>query len=288
MNISEAIRTGTAELENAGIPEASRESLSLLQFAIARDRAFTVAHPEYQLTPAEDERFQDAMKRRAAREPFQHIVGKQEFYGLDFIVTADVLIPRPETELIVERAIELLADLPSPRFLEIGVGSGCISVAILKHSPKAAALAVDVSDPAIEVARRNAAMHRVGDRLEIVGSDVFGNVPDQAFDLIVSNPPYVPLAEYDGLQPEVRDHDPRIAVTDGATGLTIIERIIAEAPKYLRSAGHLLMEIGYNQRLDVEGLFAVDQWKSVEFLPDLQGIPRTVDARTANDAAHVN
>ena len=288
MNISEAIRTGTAELDNAGIPEASRESLSLLQFAIARDRAFTVAHPEYQLTPAEAERFQDAIRRRAAREPFQHIVGKQEFYGLDFIVTPDVLIPRPETELIVERAIELLADLPSPRFLEIGVGSGCISVAILKHAPNVAALAVDISDPAIEVARRNAAMHKVGDRLEIVLSDVFENVPDQAFDLIVSNPPYVPLAEYDGLQPEVRDHDPRIAVTDGSTGLTIIERIVAGAPKYLQGDGHLVMEIGYNQRADVKGLFAVDQWKSVEFLPDLQGIPRTVDARTANDAAHVN
>ena len=278
MTVAEAIGFAAETLANAGIADPNREANSLLRFAIARDRAFTIAHPEYDLTDKEAELFNSSVARRTAREPYQHIVGRQEFYGLDFLVTPDVLIPRPETELIVERAVELLADRPSPRFLEIGVGSGCISVAILKHSPKAIAVAVDISEPAIVIARRNADLHRVSDRLNILSSDVFENVPTEAFDLIVSNPPYVPLTEYRDLQPEVRDHDPRMAVTDGSTGLTIIERIIAEAPGYLNSGGHLLVEIGHGQSDQVMALIDPARWRSAEFIPDLQGIPRTLDA----------
>lgn len=281
MTIAEALSHGAETLSLAGIPDPKREAGSLLQFATARDRAYLVAHPEYRLTEDEAESFRTAIERRSAREPFQRIVGRQEFYGLDFLVTSDVLIPRHETELIVERAIELLAELPSPRFLEIGIGSGCISVAILKHCPKAAGLAVDISEPAIEVARRNAEMHRVGDRLEILLSDVYKDLPKAQFDLIVSNPPYVPISEYAHLQPEVRDHDPKIAVTDDSTGLTIVERIVAEAPRFLFSGGHLLMEIGYGQHERVKAMFDLDHWTSAAFLDDLQGIPRTLDAEAA-------
>jgi len=281
MTVAEAIAFAADALTIAGIAEPVREANSLLQFTIVRDRAFVIGHPEYELTDSEAELFRNSVARRAAREPFQHIVGRQEFYGLDFLVTPDVLIPRPETELIVERAIELLTGLPSPRFLEIGVGSGCISVAILKHCPKASATAGDISEPAIEVARRNAAMHGVSERLNILNSDIFENVPDDQFDLIVSNPPYVPLDEYADLQPEVRDHDPRIAVTDGSTGLTIIERIIDQAPKHLRSGGHLLMEIGYGQHEQVRSLFDPAIWKADGFVHDLQGIARTVVAELA-------
>lgn len=281
MNIAAALRFGSEALRNGEIADPLRETNSLLQFAIARDRAFIIAHPEYELTVKEEELFRNSVTRRAAREPFQHIVGRQEFYGLDFLVTPDVLIPRPETELIVERAIELLTDLPSPRFLEIGVGSGCISVAVLKHCPKASAVAVDISEPATDVARRNAVMHGVADRLQLLRSDIFEKVPEENFDLIVSNPPYVPLDEYNELQPEVRDHDPRIAVTDGSTGLKIIERIIGQAPKHLELGGHLLMEIGYGQRERVRSLFDPAIWKAVGFLHDLQGIARTVDAELA-------
>src|SRR5688572_22044164 len=281
MTIADALNHGAETLSVAGIPDPSREANSLLQFAIARDRAYVIAHPEYQLTDDEAELFRDAVERRSAREPFQRIVGRQEFYGLDFIVTPDVLIPRPETELIVERAIELLSALASPRFLEVGIGSGCISAAILKHCPKATALAVDISEPAIAVARQNAAMHRVDDRLEILLSDVYKDVPNARFNLIVSNPPYVPISEYAHLQPEVRDHDPKIAVTDGSTGLTIIERIVAGAPRYLLTPGHLLMEIGYGQHNQVKALFDTEHWTSAAFLHDLQGIPRTLDAESA-------
>lgn len=281
MNVADALKFGGAELTAAGIAEPLREANSLLQFAIARDHAFIIAHPEYDLSENEAELFNNSIARRANREPFQHITGRQEFYGLDFLVTPDVLIPRPETELIVERAIELIADLPSPRFLEVGVGSGCISVAILKNSPKAAALAVDISEPAIDIARRNAEMHAVNDRLQVLSSDVFAGLPTETFDLIVSNPPYVALAEYADLQPEVRDHDPRMAVTDGSTGLTIIERIIAGAPKYLSSGGHLLIEIGHGQSERVSSLIDPTIWLSAEFIPDLQTIPRTLHTRLA-------
>ena len=279
MTITEAISFGSDALAKAGIAEPYREANSLLQFSIARDRAFTIAHPEYELTAAQETLYKNSIARRAAREPFQHIVGRQEFYGLDFIVTPDVLIPRPETEVIVERAIELIADLTSPRFLEIGVGSGCISIAILKHLPKATAFAVDISEPAIEVARRNAEMHGVTNRLKLISSDVFENVPDQKFDLIVSNPPYVPLADYADLQPEVRDHDPKAAITDGSTGLTIIERIIDRSPDYLNPAGHMLIEIGFGQSEHVCSLIDKTLWQTAEFIPDLQSIPRTLDAK---------
>lgn len=277
MNVAEALKTAGETLAAAGIAEPLREANSLLQFAIARDRAFLIAHPEYELAESEAELFNNSIARRANREPFQHITGRQEFYGLDFLVTPDVLIPRPETELIVERALELLNG--NQRFLEIGVGSGCISVAILKHAPKATAIAVDVSDAAIAVARRNAEMHGVADRLNIINSDVFANVPAATFDLIVSNPPYVPLAEYTGLQPEVRDHDPRAAVTDESTGLTIIERIIAGAPQFLYAGAHLLIEIGHGQAAQVQTLIDPAIWQRSQFIPDLQSIPRTLDAQ---------
>ena len=277
-SVADSLRAGTDVLQNAAVPDAIQQASSLLQFAIGRDRTFIIAHPEYVLTAAEDKVFWDTIARRAAREPYQHIVGHQEFYGLDFTVTPDVLIPRPETELIVERAIELLRGLLSPRFLEIGVGSGCISVAILKQVPNASALAVDISEPALKIADRNARMHEVLDRLQLMQSDVFESVTENTFDLIVSNPPYVPLAQYDGLQPEVRDHDPRVALTDGSTGFTIIERITFGAPGFLRPTGRLLMEIGFGQHQQVDSFFDRKQWMSVNFIDDLQGIPRTVEA----------
>lgn len=278
MTVLHVLDEGEAILCAASIPDPRKEASSLLQFAIGRDRTFIVAHPEYELTEEERDLFQRSAERRASREPFQHIVGRQEFYGLDFIVTPDVLIPRHETELIVEKAIELLIDERSPRFLEIGIGSGCISIAILKNSPRASAIAVDISEPAIEIAKRNASMHAVNERLEIIRSDVYEKVPDERFELIVANPPYVPVEDYAHLQPEVRDHDPRIAVTDGSTGLTVIERIVADAPSRLRSDGHLLMEIGFGQHEFVTEMFDPDRWKAPKLIPDLQGIPRVVFA----------
>lgn len=278
MNISDAIASAAEELENAGIPDPVREAGSLVQFAIARDRAFVVSHPEYELTDQELKIFTDAVSRRVAREPYQQIVGRQEFCSLDFVVTPDVLIPRPETETLVERAIEIIGEREA-RILEIGVGSGCISVSILKNCPKVSVLAVDISRAAIEVAKRNAAMHGVDGRLTIEDSDVYDDLDPQQFELIVSNPPYVPLADIATLQPEVRDHEPHVALTDGSSGLSIIERIVAGAPEYLKPQGHLLIEIGFGQHERVDSLFDRGIWTHVEFLADLQGIPRIVTAQ---------
>ena len=276
--IAQALADAEAALSNADIPEPRREANSLLQFAIARDRAFVVAHPEYELSEQEFSVFNDAVARRAAREPFQHIVGKQEFYGLDFLVTLDVLIPRPETEILVERAIELIGEREA-RFLDIGVGSGCISVALLKNCPNVTGFAVDVSEAAIEIAQRNATLHGVKEQLTICVSDVFDNVPSRPFDVIVSNPPYIPLADIETLQPEVREHEPNQALTDGSDGLAIIRRIVAGAVDYLVPGGYLLIEIGFGQHENVRLLFPKDLWQTVDIIPDLQGIPRIVVAQ---------
>ena len=280
-SLAELLKEAEIILRSAGIPEPAREAASLMQFAIARDRTFVIAHPEYPLSKRETEVFESAVRRRAAREPFQYIVGKQEFFGLDFIVTPDVLIPRPETEILVERAVEILDGRHGGRILEIGVGSGCISVAILKNCPKVTAMAVDVSKLAIEVALRNASMHGVDGRLTLVRSDVYSEISPERFDLIVSNPPYVPESEIAGLQPEVRDHEPNLALTDGSTGLTIVERIVAGALNRLSPHGYLLIEVGFGQSSTVREMLRENEWSNVELLPDLQGIPRIIAAQSS-------
>ncbi|NJM52640.1 MAG: peptide chain release factor N(5)-glutamine methyltransferase [Blastocatellia bacterium] len=223
--------------------------------------------------------FQQIIARRANREPFQHITGKQEFYGLDFEVNSDVLIPRPETELIVENAIEILQKIEKPRFCEVGTGSGCISISILHNVSKATAIGLDVSEKALKITRRNAEKHEVSDRVELKISDVFAVLTEEKFSLIVSNPPYVPSEDISGLQTEVRDFEPIIALTDGKDGLSIVEHIVENSPKFLYSKGFLLMEIGFSQAEKVRQMFSPEIWQTVEILPDLQGIPRMIKAQ---------
>ena len=278
-NIAETLRKATVILRESGLAEPRREAGSLLAFALKKDRTFLITQDKYELTPAEEADFQAILARRAAREPLQYITGRQEFYGLDFVVSRDVLIPRPETEMIVENAIEILKPLKNARFCEIGTGSGCISVAILYNSVGASAIGLDVSEKALEITRVNAENHRVADRLSLKLSDVFKALGDEKFDLIVSNPPYIPRRDIEHLQREVRDFEPFNALTDGADGLSIIERIINGAPRFLKPEGFLLMEIGYGQSEDVKGLFDLEIWQPPEILPDLQRIPRTVRAQ---------
>ncbi|MBK8813370.1 MAG: peptide chain release factor N(5)-glutamine methyltransferase [Acidobacteria bacterium] len=276
-NVSQILIDATAALELAGIAEPRREASSLLVFALGRDRTFLIAHPEYAPTDSERRAFDNFLARRSAREPLQYITGRQEFYGLDFAVSPDVLIPRPETEAIVEHAIEFLREFENPRFCEVGVGSGCISVAILANLPDAFGLGLDVSGTALEAARLNAHRHDVGSRFETRLSDVFCALEaNESFDAIVSNPPYVPAGDMQGLQPEVRDFEPLIALSDGADGLSIVKRIIDGAPRFLRSGGLLLIEIGVGQSAETASFVDCSIWSSAEFLSDLQGIPRTL------------
>lgn len=277
--VSEIIIDAASVLHNSEISEPHREAKSLLAFALGKDQTFLVAHSEYELSAEEANRFQSFLNRRASREPFQYITGRQEFYGLDFEVTPDVLIPRPETELIVENAIETLRETENSCFCEVGVGSGCISVAILHAVKTARAIGLDVSESALKVAARNAARHRVSERFELKVSDVFADFRNETFDLIVSNPPYIPLKDIENLQAEVRDYEPLNALTDNSDGLSIIEKIIADAPRFLKSEGSLLMEIGHDQSEKVLQKFSPKSWQRVEILPDLQGIPRMIWAR---------
>ncbi len=285
--INEILRKSTEILQASGIVEPRREAASLLAVAVDKNQTFLIAHSEYELSAQQEKRFWEFVRRRASREPFQYITGRQEFYGLEFEVAPGVLIPRPETELIVENAIEISRSKQNALICEVGVGSGCISVAILHEIKTARVIGLDLSRKALEIARRNAAAHQISERIELKFSDVFGVLKNEKFDIIVSNPPYVSSLDIAGLQPEVRGFEPLTALTDGADGLSIIKKIIDEAPAFLKPDGLLLLEIGFNQAGEVRALFAARRqiWQSpVEILPDLQGIPRMVKARiTQND-----
>ena len=276
-SVADALRLAREKLKASGISQASREAKSLLAFVLRKNQTFLIAHSEYELSAAEEKQFQTVLEKRANREPFQYIVGRQEFCGLDFTVTKDVLIPRPETEMIVEAAIEILK--PGARFCEIGIGSGCIAVSILHERQTASAVGLDISEEALKVAKKNAKTHRVFKRLELKISDVFDNLSDEKFDLIVSNPPYIPKEEMRNLQPEVVNFEPHAALTDGGNGFSIVEKIIRAAPKFLNEGGVLLMEIGFGQESEVRKMLDRKVWREVEILPDLQKIPRMVKAR---------
>ena len=278
-NIASLLRTGEAELAAAEIPEARREAALLLAAAIGCEGTFLIAHPEYVPEAGSRARYQDFTARRAAREPFHYIVGRKEFFGLEFLVSPSVLIPRPETEMLVERGIESLRDAREPRFCEVGVGSGCISVSILVNVTDAVGVGLDISEPAIEVARQNAGLQAVEGRFDLRRSDVLAGLGrDETFDLIVSNPPYVPAGDIEGLQAEVRDHEPHIALSGGQDGLAVVRKLIADSPKFLKPGGTLMIEFGFSQSEAVIGMFAADIWSTAVAETDLQGIPRIVKA----------
>jgi release factor glutamine methyltransferase len=279
-SIAESLKRAERMLASSGIADPRREAVSLLTAAAGKDKTFIYAHGEYELTGDEERLFDSHLQRRAGREPLQYIAGIQEFYGLEFEVTPDVLIPRAETEMVVERALELVDAHGFTSFCEVGIGSGCIAVSILHNADGCHAVGLDISPAAIRVAGRNAKKHGVDDRLKLFESDVFAGLSGQSFDLILSNPPYVPLPDMSGLQAEVRDHEPRVALTDGADGLSIVRRIVTAAPSFLRQKGFLLLEIGFGQSEQVADMFDADIWQSHELHPDLQGIPRLVLART--------
>lgn len=279
--IAEILVAATGSLQDSGVADARREAASLLALALNKDRTFLYAHADYEPSESEIRRFRDYLERRMAREPLQYIRGHQEFYGLDFEVNSDVLIPRPETEILVESGLNFLKDFDAPVFCEVGVGSGCIAIALLASLPNARAVGVDVSREALKVAERNAMKHDVAGRLVLLRSDVYSALQDQRFDAIVSNPPYVPASDMESLQAEVRDFEPRAALTDEGSGLFVIERIINGAPEYLKPRGMLLLEIGFNQSAKVAEMFGPEKWEQVTALPDLQGIPRIISSRLA-------
>jgi release factor glutamine methyltransferase len=277
MNIAAGLEFGTERLAAASVANERREAVSLMMHALKKDRTFLYAYREYVLSPDEESVFLVSLERRSRREPLQYITGVQEFYGLEFEVTPDVLIPRPETEMLVENGISMLGIHDDPSFLEIGVGSGCISVSILKEVPSATAVAVDISRAALAVAERNAMRHGVRDRIEFIHGDVYDGVEGK-FDLIVSNPPYVPTTDIEGLQQEVRDFEPVTALDGGEKGLELVERIIRGASERLNRPGAIILEIGMGQGGAAASIFDKSQFGIVQVENDLLGIPRMLAA----------
>ena len=279
--IAQALDKAAAALRAAGVSEARRDAGLLIMHALAYDRAFLIAHGDDVIDTDAHTKLRRAVARRARGEPLQYITGRQEFYGLDFEVTPDVLIPRPETELLVEAALELLRDTRAPRLCDVGTGTGCISITLLYERRDARAVALDISPAALAVAARNAARHGVAARLQLTVSDCFAALAPatERFDLILSNPPYVGLNEQEKVQREVREHEPRIAIFAGQQGLDIYRRLIPQAHALLRPGGWLLLEIGYSIEEEVRALLARPRWSETRTVPDLQGIPRVLMGR---------
>ena len=276
ISIAEALRSAWQILDRAGVPEARREAGSLLCFILGKDRTFLISHAEDLLGDDFVRRFQESVERRAAGEPLQYITGVQDFFGREFRVTPEVLIPRPETEFLVEAAIELSE--PGAIICDVGTGSGCIAVTLLLEVNDARAVAVDKSSTALEVAKLNAQNLAVAGRLEFLVSNCFDALDSSRyqFDLVVSNPPYVAEAMMAGLQREVRDHEPLVALSPGPDGLSVIRRLLRDTPAFLKANGYLIMEIGFDQGETVKELVDRDAWRLLEIRPDLQGIPRIV------------
>jgi release factor glutamine methyltransferase len=276
-HIAEVLKESSRILEAAGVPEARREAGSLLSFVLGKDRTFLISHAEDPVDDDSLDQLREFVKRRAAGEPLQYITGVQDFYGREFRVTPDVLIPRPETELLVEAAIEVTKN-ENAVICDVGTGSGCIAITLLCELPDARAVALDKSAAALEIAKLNAAKQSVTERVEFVVSDCFEtlNSNEHQFDLIVSNPPYVSASALAGLQREVRDHEPLVALSPGPDGLSVIRRLLSEAPAFLKPHGHLLMEIGFDQGEAVYNLVDNSVWSLLEVRPDLQSIPRIV------------
>jgi release factor glutamine methyltransferase len=276
VTIKNAISEGAATLKAAGIGESRNEANLLLMHVLDRDRTFLLAHNEDQLSLNQLGLYRSLIARRAESYPLQYLTGHQEFFKLDFEVTPDVLIPRPETELIVEVGFEILKEKATPLFADLGTGSGAIAISLLRELPRARAIAVDISAAALSVAKRNAERHEVTDRLQLIESDLFSALESRAsFALIVSNPPYVPANDLNYLQHEVR-HEPTGALDGGPDGLTVIRRILKDAPEFLCARGHLVFEIGFDQHETVKAAIDDAVWELIELRKDLQGIQRTV------------
>ncbi|HLO05580.1 MAG TPA: peptide chain release factor N(5)-glutamine methyltransferase [Terriglobales bacterium] len=281
MTLRDTLASAISRLTAASVPSPRMNAELLLMFTLECDRAYLHAHPERKLSTDEQTRYAQALAERERGMPAQYITGHQEFWGMDLIVTPAVLIPRPETEHVIETVLARVARAPSPASLlhivDVGTGSGCIALALAKGLPGAEIHATDISAAALEIARANAARHQLEDRIQFHQADLLQGLGRGEFDFVVSNPPYVGDSEADQVQLEVRKYEPRNAVFAGATGLEVIERLIPQARESLKPEGWLVMEISGTIADGVRDLLA--GWNDVQIAKDLQGIERVVSAR---------
>jgi len=287
--LRDTLAAAITKLTAANVPSPRLNAETLLMFTLTCDRAHLYTHPERQLTEDEEKRYDEALTQRSKGIPTQYITGHQEFWGMDFLVSPAVLIPRPETEHLIETVLPLTKRMRSLKIVDVGTGSGCIALALAKELPEAEIHATDISPDALEIAEANAARLRLDFRnsldwdlsakcrLFFHDTDLLQGADDSSFDFVVSNPPYVGESEADQVQLEVRKFEPRSAVFAGPTGLEMIERLIPAAHKALKPGGWLVMEISGTIAEGVRRL--LENWVDVGITNDLQGIPRIVAAR---------
>lgn len=281
LTVAAAQLAGGEQLRDTAARDA--ELLLLNQLGITRARLFLISDRE--LTAEQELSFRQNIKRRLRHEPIQYIIGHQEFYGLNFNVTPAVLIPRPETEHLVESVLKLLPTDQPLKIADVGTGSGILAVTLAVHLPRAEITALDISTEALAVATANARTHNVADRIQFLQSDLLSALSHetQTFDVIVSNPPYVAESDRDTLHPQVRDYEPATALFAGETGLDIYRRLIPQAQIALKPNGLLALEIGHGQQTALTSLLAA--WRNISFVNDLQHIPRVALARKPDSSS---
>jgi release factor glutamine methyltransferase len=284
------LKHGIEQLRNAQVRFFTLATELLLLHATARDRTWIYSHPEEILPQGTVDDFLNLIGRRANGEPTQHLTGKQEFWGLEFEVTPDVLIPRPETEHLVEVALDRLAVREvragrHPRLtgknltlVDIGTGSGCIAVALAKELPEADIHATDISVKALEIAKRNVVRHGFADRIHFAESNLLQSLSPLKFDLIVSNPPYIGIKETDSLPIEVRDYEPKQALFGGPEGYELYGDLILQASRQLKAEGLLVLELGHSSLPAVQPLLDASNWTNIGVTKDLAGIDRVLSA----------
>jgi release factor glutamine methyltransferase len=315
MDVRTALKNGIAQLREGGVASYTLAAELLLLHVLGRNRTWIYAHPEESIAGPDEQRFFELIARRIAGEPIQHLTGKQEFWGLELEVTPDVLIPRPETEHVIEIALDRLAvrevragrrnknDGAGLLIADIGTGSGCIAIALAKELPAAQFVATDSSPNALVVAGRNAVRHGVDGRIQFVEANLLDrtSVPDVSgewlsarvvgsepisgdeadlplFDVIASNPPYIGRREAESLPREVREHEPEIALYGGEEGYELYAALISQAAQHLKPGGILVLELGYNSLPAVQPLLESTDWSNVGVTNDLAGIPRVIAA----------
>ena len=282
MQLKQAVDSAYQLFIGNDVPSPRLNAELLMQFVLGCERAYLYAHPERELTADEQSRYDEVIRERARGCPTQYITGHQEFWGLDLLVSPAVLIPRPETEHVVETVLELVKEYPFSgpgrlRMVDVGTGSGCIALALASELPHAEIHACDISDEALEIARINAARLALGGKVLFRKSDLLDVYAGEQFDFVISNPPYVGEAEADKVQRQVREFEPLIAVFSGHEGMDIYHRLIPQARDHLHPGGWFVAEIGFSEEAKVRALLA--GWGEIQVTPDLQGIPRVVAAR---------
>ena len=278
MNCAHLLKEAESQLDMKGVPTPALDAQVLLAHCIGRDRSFLHAHPEREFSDAEARRFRLLIARRMNREPVAYITGMKEFWSLPIAVNRNVLIPRPDTEIVVEAALNLFERLEKTRILEIGTGSGAISITMATEREKAIITATDYSREALAVAVRNALNNGAEQRITFLQGDLFTPVTGR-YDIIVSNPPYISEGDFDLLEPEVREHEPRAALIAGPDGTEFHRRLVEGAPDFLADGGWLVMELGVGQKKALEKMMHENGYCDIVFDRDYAGIERVVRAR---------